>query len=137
LLRPGEDVLLLAVGTMVEVCLAAARLLEREGIRAAVVDARFVKPLDEALVREWAARTGRVVTVEEHTCQGGFGSAVLEALSRAGLQLPVKVLAIPDQYVPHGTRAEWLEHYGLTPQGVAQAARGLLSWPRAAAGGES
>jgi len=137
LLRPGEDVLLLAVGTMVEVSLAAARLLEREGIRAAVVDARFVKPLDEALVREWAARTGRVVTVEEHTCQGGFGSAVLEALARAGLRVPVKVLGIPDEYVPHGTRAEWLEHYGLTPQGVARAAQGLLSWPRAAAGGES
>ncbi|MDI6893388.1 MAG: 1-deoxy-D-xylulose-5-phosphate synthase [Bacillota bacterium] len=137
LLRAGNDVLLLGVGTMVEVALAAARLLEWEGIRAAVIDARFVKPLDESLVLEWAARTGRVVTAEEHVCQGGFGSAVLEALARAGLRVTVKVLGIPDEHVPHGARAEWLEHYGLTPQGVAQVARGLVSRHRAAAGGEA
>jgi len=136
-LRTGSDVLLLAVGTMVEVALGAARLLEREGIRAAVIDARFVKPLDESLVLGWAGRTGHVVTVEEHACQGGFGSAVLEALARAGLHVAVRVLGIPDEYVPHGTRAEWLEHYGLTPAGVAAAARGLVSHRQAAAGGEA
>lgn len=137
LLRAGSDVLLLAVGTMVEVALGAAGLLEKEGIRAAVIDARFVKPLDEALVLAWAARTGHVVTVEEHVCQGGFGSAVLEAMAAAGLRVPVQVLGVPDEHVAHGSRREWLDHYRLTPAGVAEAARSLVSHRQAAAGGET
>lgn len=137
LLRAGADVLLVGVGTMVNVCLRAAEILEGEGVRAAVVDARFVKPLDEDLILSWAARTGRVVTVEEHVVQGGFGSAVLEALARAGLRVPVRTLGIPDEYVPHGERGQWLEHYGLTPAGVAASARSLAGARQVAVGGES
>ncbi|HHY94279.1 MAG TPA: 1-deoxy-D-xylulose-5-phosphate synthase, partial [Firmicutes bacterium] len=131
LLRAGTDVTLAAVGTMVEVALAAADWLKEQGVSAAVVDARFVKPLDESLLTAWAARTGRLVTVEEHVVQGGFGSAVLEALARADVKADVRLLGIPEMYVPHGRRHEWLECLGLTAARVGGAALELTRRQRA------
>ncbi len=121
--RHGSDIVMLALGSMLYPALQAAEILETFGISACVVNPRFVKPLDGELIVRLARATGRVITVEEGVLAGGFGSAVLELLADEGLT-DVKVirLGIPDVFVEHGTRNELLEDYGLTPQGIANAA---------------
>jgi 1-deoxy-D-xylulose-5-phosphate synthase len=123
----GNDLLIVALGSMVAPAVDAARLLEGEGISTGVIDARFVKPLDRDLIVEKAASIGTVLTVEEGVVAGGFGSAVLELLSEEGV-VGVKTgrLGIPDSFVDHGSRAELLEELGLTGQGIADKARQLL-----------
>ncbi|MGI6707543.1 MAG: 1-deoxy-D-xylulose-5-phosphate synthase [Dethiobacteria bacterium] len=126
LLREGKDLLVAAAGTVVNAALAAAeRLFNEEGIDAAVINARFVKPLDEKLILEWAARCGRVLTVEENTLVGGFGSAVLELLSKRGLVLPVRRLGIDDRFVEQGPRSLVLSLYGLDAEGIFREALSL------------
>ncbi|MEJ5329897.1 MAG: 1-deoxy-D-xylulose-5-phosphate synthase [Desulfobaccales bacterium] len=128
-LREGEDLLILAVGASVYPSLAAARELEKQGYQATVVNARFIKPLDEQLILSWAARTGRVLTVEENVAQGGFGSAVLELLADQGLLVPVKRIAVPDKFVEHGAPDLLRQKYGLDAQGIINAALQFLSQP--------
>ena len=127
---PGKpDVCLVAVGTPVRAALAAAETLAQEGVAATVVDARFVKPLDEELIRAEAARAGRVVTVEEGCLPGGFGSACLEAFERGGLLasgLPVRRLGLPDQFITHGDPARQRAEIGIDAAGIARACRELL-----------
>ena len=125
LLREGTDVLFLAIGNMVYPALKAAHLLEKEGLSAAVVNARFVKPLDRELILNLARRIKKVVTVEENVLQGGFGAAVLELLAQEGLNIPVKMIGLPDKFIEHGAPDLLREKYGLTPQGIAQ---NVLSW---------
>jgi 1-deoxy-D-xylulose-5-phosphate synthase len=121
--RHGSDLVMLALGSMLYPALHAAEILETFGISACVVNPRFVKPLDGELVVRLARATGRVITVEEGVLAGGFGSAVLELLADEGLtEVRVIRLGIPDVFVEHGTRNELLEDYGLTPQGIANAA---------------
>jgi 1-deoxy-D-xylulose-5-phosphate synthase len=119
-LRPGKDVVLLAAGVMAAPCLAASDLLARQGIRAGVVSARFVKPLDEQMLRRLARDVGVIVTVEDNVLAGGFGSAVLEYISNESLNW-VKVfrVGLPDKFIEHGSRAELLTRYGLTGEGIA------------------
>ena len=124
--RDGSDLTILAIGTMVETAMEAAEALAKEGIKAAVVNARFVKPLDEELILTLAAKTGKVLTLEENALQGGFGSAVIELCEERGVSVEVKRLAISDTYVEHGTQAELLSRLGLDAPGVATAARALL-----------
>ncbi|MCC7104703.1 MAG: 1-deoxy-D-xylulose-5-phosphate synthase [Chloroflexi bacterium] len=125
-LRDGGDVAILALGTMVEPALGAADRLERQGLRATVVNARFVKPLDEELLRDLARRFDALVTVEENVVSGGFGSAVSEALTRIGYpRVAVRRLGVPDQFVEHATQGEQREALGLTAEGIARAAAGL------------
>ena len=126
LLREGADVALVGLGTMVQACLGAAELLAREGISAAVVNPRFVKPLDEELLLQVGRETGAVVTVEECYLTGGFGSALLELYNDRGLSTRVRRVGIPDQFVRHGNPQVYKEQFGLTPDGVAQAARELV-----------
>ncbi|MCF6291740.1 MAG: 1-deoxy-D-xylulose-5-phosphate synthase [Desulfobacterales bacterium] len=103
LLRQGKDVLLLPVGNRVVPAMTAAQGLAKIGIEAAVINPRFIKPLDEKLICEWAEKTGRLVTVEDGCRQGGFGSAVLEALARHGLtRVRVRMLGFPDRFIEHG-----------------------------------
>ena len=103
----GSDVAIVPVGNMVYPALEAAKRLADDGISAAVVNARFVKPLDTELILRVAKKANRVVTVEEHALMGGFGSAVLESLDAAGLT-GVKSLRIglPDSYIEHGTQLQ-------------------------------
>ncbi len=130
LLREGKDLLIAAAGTVANAALAAAeRLFNEEGIDAAVINARFVKPLDEKLILEWAARCGRVLTVEENTLVGGFGSAVLELLSKRGLVLPVRRLGIDDRFVEQGPRPLVLSLYGLDAEGIFREALFLAGAP--------
>ncbi len=121
-LQRGTDVDLWAVGTMVDTARKAARLLERQGISAGVVDARFVKPLDEEALVAAGQKVKCIVTLEENALIGGFGEGVLEALNRHGALRHCRVLnlGIPDRFVLHGRRERLLEDLKLDPEGVAE-----------------
>jgi 1-deoxy-D-xylulose-5-phosphate synthase len=108
LLRDGSDVALIALGKCVAVAETAADTLRERGVSAAVVDARFVKPLDSALLGEMAARCGRIVTLEDHFAAGGFGSAVLEELAATAADAQVLPIGLRDGFVEHGeTDDQW------------------------------
>ena len=127
LLRNGDDVLLLPLGTLVRPALEAADRLMQAGISAAVINPRFVKPLDRVLIPEVARRVGRVLTVEEHMLAGGFGSAVLELFEELRLGgIQVTRLGIPDVLVEQGTQASMRARYGLTAEGIQAAAEALV-----------
>ena len=117
-LRSGSDVLLLAVGRMVPVAAKAAVQLEQEGISCRLVNARWVKPLDPRLL-DWAEKYERIVTVEDGVASGGFGSAVLGALAPAGLAGKVRVLGLPDAFLPPGNADALLAELGLDADGIA------------------
>lgn len=121
ILREGQDVAILALGNRVAPALEAAEALAQEGIDCLVADARFVKPLDEELIINVARRTRRVVTVEENVVAGGFGSAVLELLAASGtIDVSVRCLGIPDEFVAHGPADVFRSHYGIDAEGIAQ-----------------
>ena len=120
-LREGRDVALIAVGSMVMPAFEAAGMLEKKGIDATVVNARFVKPLDENLIRSVAGAVDLIVTIEENSVKGGFGSAVALCLEEAGTQVPQRMIGIPDEFVEHAPRAELLKDLGLTAEGIADA----------------
>jgi 1-deoxy-D-xylulose-5-phosphate synthase len=127
MLREGSDILIIAVGSMAHPALQAAEILALEGVSAAVMDPRFIKPLDRDLIVSKAGACGRVLTVEEGVVTGGFGSAVVELLSEEGLQQVKCVrLGIDDSFVGHGSRSELLLEAGLTPEKIALAAREAL-----------
>lgn len=123
LLKEGSDVLLVGYGAMTGPALDAAELLEREGISAGVINARFAKPLDEEAIVASAQRVRVVVTIEEGCLAGGFGSAVLEALALRQVTTPAVCLGIPDRFIEHGPRNILLDLCGLSPQKIAAAAR--------------
>jgi 1-deoxy-D-xylulose-5-phosphate synthase len=121
------DVCVVAIGATVRPAVAAAEALAAAGISVSVVDARFVKPLDEDLLVAEALRAGRLVTVEEGCLPGGFGAAVLEALERRGVSegVAVRRLGIPDQFVTHGDPARQRAELGIDAEGIARACREL------------
>jgi 1-deoxy-D-xylulose-5-phosphate synthase len=124
--RQGTDLAIIALGSMVETALRASDILLAAGISAAVVNPRFVKPLDNDLIKSLAESTGKLIIVEEGILAGGFGSAVLELLADEGLtDVKVVRIGIPDEFVEHGTREELLSDYGLTPEGIVMAAYSL------------
>lgn len=127
LLRDGTDVAIVAVGVTVWQAMEAARMLEREGISAAVVNGRFIKPLDDTLLGDVARRVRCLVTVEEGCRVGGFGSAVLESLSDQGIHLPTKVLGLPDWYIEQGPQDLLRDKYGLTAEGIYESTMALLA----------
>lgn len=118
LLRDGSDVTILAIGTMVSPALKAAEVLERQGIKAGVINCRFAKPIDSELILKAASRSGGLVTVEENALQGGFGAAVLELLEENGVRCPVKRIGVPDTFVQHGTQDELRSAFGLDAAGI-------------------
>ena len=119
-LTHGDDLLLVAYGSMVHPALATAGLLQERGLRAAVINARFLRPLDEALILPLARRIGRVVTMEEGALPGGFGGAVVEALNDNDVHVPVLRLGIPDVLVDHASPEQSKETLGLTPPQMAE-----------------
>jgi 1-deoxy-D-xylulose-5-phosphate synthase len=120
----GEDGCFVAFGTLLSNCVAAANKLREEGINVGVINARFVKPLDRETILRAVESLPLVVTVEEGTLEGGFGSAVLEAASAAGLDTRNVVrCGIPDRFVEHGDRNELLADLGLNPDGLAETVR--------------
>ncbi len=125
-LRRGADVTLVACGVMVAEALKAADLLASEGISAEVINCSTIKPLDAETILASAARTGAVVTAEEHTIYGGLGSAVAELLGEH-LPVPLQRVGIRDQFGQSGTAKQLLEEYGLTAPHIAAAARAVLA----------
>jgi 1-deoxy-D-xylulose-5-phosphate synthase len=127
ILCEGEDLLILAIGSMVAVAVTAAEKLAADGVGATVINARFVKPLDTALISETARRIPRIITIEENALQGGFGSAVLEALSDSGVKVEkLRRLGIPDQFIEHGSQKLLRTKYGLDEETLITAAREIL-----------
>jgi 1-deoxy-D-xylulose-5-phosphate synthase len=119
LLTDGDDLLIVAYGSMVAPAMATAGLLQEKGVRAAVINARFLRPLDEALILPMARRIGRVVTMEEGALPGGFGAAVVEILNDRELAVPVLRIGIPDQLVDHASPDQSKQSLGLTPAQMA------------------
>ena len=126
LLRDGSDAAILAIGNTVHPALEAATELAADGIDCAVLNARFVKPLDRDRILSLAERCGIVVTVEEHSAVGGFGSSVLELIAGEGLQVATRILGIPDDLIEHGE----------TQATVGVSAADIEAAVRSAAGGE-
>jgi 1-deoxy-D-xylulose-5-phosphate synthase len=118
--RQGGDIAILAVGTMVQPAVDAAELLAREGIECAVVNCRFLKPLDLAMLELLTAQYRTVVTVEEGTVVNGFGAYLAETLQTTHPEVRVIALGVPDRVMEQAPRAEQLERYGLTGPGIAQ-----------------
>ncbi|ACZ39296.1 1-deoxy-D-xylulose-5-phosphate synthase [Sphaerobacter thermophilus] len=125
-LREGDDITIVALGTMVLPAERAADILAEQGIHATVINARFVKPLDEELILSSAQRTGHLLTVEEAMLAGGFGSAVLELLAREGLRLPVTTLGVPDRIFDHAPQGVLRKQAGLDAETIAARAAALL-----------
>jgi len=118
LLREGDQLALVALGTMVGPALALAERLATEGIACAVINARFVKPIDQDLICTWARRTRAVVAMEEGCAPGGFTSAVAEVLADQGLLRPLLRCAVPDHLVHHGEQALLMDEEGLSPRAL-------------------
>ena len=127
LLRQGSEGLIIALGTMVQEALAAAELLQQQGLSIAVMDARFVKPIDEDMILSQAGTLSFIITAEENSLQGGFGSAVLELLNDHGLDIPVARVGIPDHFVGQGTQNELREELGLTARGLCDTVNRLMA----------
>ena len=127
LLREGEDLLLCALGAMVEPALKLAETLAKEGLSCAVLNARFVKPLDSVLIHAWADRCKGLVTLEEGCAPGGFSSAVAESMADAGLLRPLLRCAIADHLVQHGDPKRLLEEEGLGPDQLERRVRAFAA----------
>jgi 1-deoxy-D-xylulose-5-phosphate synthase len=126
-LRKGDDVLILAIGSTVYPSLRAAERLVQVGINPAVINSRFLKPLDGDLLCDWAKRIGKVLTVEENVLLGGFGSAVLELFQERGLfSIRVKRLGIPDLFVEHGPQPLLRAKYGIDENGILGAVQEMV-----------
>jgi 1-deoxy-D-xylulose-5-phosphate synthase len=121
ILRNGQDFTIIALGSMVGLSLAAADILSQQGFKGTVVNARFVKPLDENILNKISQQAKIIFTVEEGIIDGGFGSRVSEILSR-----PVVRLGLPDEFIPHGHRELLLDKAGLTAEGISASIRGHL-----------
>ena len=126
LLQQGSDVTIVAVGMMVQMALAAAKVLENEGISARVIDMHTIKPLDEEILLAAAKETGAIVTTEEHTVIGGLGGAVSEFLAE-NYPVPVIRHGVEDKFGRSGKAEEVLKAYGLTPEVIVEKAKVAVS----------
>jgi len=127
LLRSGRDVTIVSIGTMALTAEHAADILSQEGISVEIINARFVKPLDETLILESVRRTGALVTIEENVIAGGFGSAVLELLAREGVTVPATTIGIPDRFLDHASQSSLRKQAGLTVEDLVVATRAVVT----------
>jgi transketolase len=131
-IRPGNDVTLVGIGTLLSRCLDAAERLAGEGIEARVLDLHTVKPLDVKTILTAARETGAIVTAEEHTILGGVGSAVAETITEAGLSVPLRRVGIADRFAESGTYFEMLDKFGMSVENVVGAVYHVLGLKRTA-----
>ncbi|GAA4983729.1 transketolase family protein [Yinghuangia aomiensis] len=120
-LRAGSDITLIGVGTTVAIALAAADLLDEQGVSASVLNMSTVSPLDAEAVHDAIGQTRGIVTIEEHTVRGGLGGAVAEIVATSR-PTPMRIIGVPGVFAPTGSTGFLFEHFGLTPQAVAAAA---------------
>jgi len=127
LLHEGDDILLLPVGNRVYPAIEALDGLKKVGIHAAVINPRFIKPLDEDLICTWAKKTSRIITIEDNCRQSGFGSAILELLSRKGIYgIKSCLLGHPDSFIEHGPQSVLLKNNNLDTTAIIKAAIKLM-----------
>ncbi len=127
LLRPGNDLLLLPVGNRVLPAIEAAKELEGYGIDAAVINPRFIKPLDSELISHWTKHCGNIITIEDNAVMGGFGSAVVTMLSsRQIFGIKSRILGHADHFIEHGPQKILWQESGIDPAGIVQAALELI-----------
>ncbi|MDA8215524.1 MAG: 1-deoxy-D-xylulose-5-phosphate synthase [Nitrospiraceae bacterium] len=130
-LMEGDDIAIIAAGNAVSPSSKAAEMLRRDGINACVVNARFIKPLDEELIISLSGRIKRIITIEENVLAGGFGSAVLECLNKAGMNdVAVKRIGVDDEFVEHGSQSILRKKYGLDEDGIYKTALAFLKTVR-------
>ena len=126
-LREGTDICLIGCGPVVYSCLDAAEELEKEdGVSCSVVNGRFVKPMDRAMLVDIAGHVKRILTFEENTAIGGFGSGVMEILSEEGIVMPVKRVGLPDRFIPHSTQKLIRQETGLDREGIKRTVKHWL-----------
>ena len=121
-LREGSDVTIISAGEMTRECAESCRILESRGIRAELIDARVLKPLDRRTFEASAAKTGLVFVAEDNVATGGFGSCV-EELFACSPQIEVYKIAWPDEFISHGTQAELKKKYGMNAEAIAERVR--------------
>lgn len=120
LLSAGEDIMIFAVGRMVQNAMQASIELMGKGINAGVMDARFVKPMDRKKLVMWAKAAKLIVTVEENVIAGGFGEGVLEILAEEKINVPVLTLGVPDRFIDHASVSQQMDECGLSPLKIAE-----------------
>lgn len=117
-LREGEDISIIAVGNKVKVALEVADLLEKMDLSADVIYARFIKPVNPKLIINSAIKTGRIITIEDNTVEGGFGSKILEILNENGINARTKIFGYPDRFICHGSKNELENMFGLDAKSI-------------------
>jgi len=116
LIYKGEDLLILSIGAMFYEALRAREALEKMGISTGLINARFVKPLDEKLILKEAKKSKKVITIEDNSVKGGFGSAISELLSKEGIE--VRIVGIEDFFPEQGERKFLMNKYGLSAEHI-------------------
>ena len=125
-IKKGNDVAIIATGETVYPALQSAEKLAEQGIKATVVSMHTIKPLDAELILQLAKDTSAILTVEEHSINGGLGEACASLLLQHRYNKPFKIMGIPDEYTITGSQTEIFDHYGLSADGIAQAVLNLL-----------
>lgn len=125
-IKKGSDIAIIATGETVYPALQAAEKLAQQDVNATVVSMHTIKPLDAGLILQLAKDTGAILTVEEHSVNGGLGEACASLLLQNKYSKPFKIMGIPDEYTVTGSQVEIFNHYGLSADGIAQAALNLL-----------
>jgi len=125
-IKKGNDIAIIATGETVYPALQATEKLAQQGVQATVVSMHTIKPLDAELILQLAKDTGAILTVEEHSVNGGLGEACASLLLQNKYNKPFKIMGIPDEYTVTGSQIEIFEHYGLSADGIAQAVLNLL-----------
>ncbi|MFH1695676.1 MAG: 1-deoxy-D-xylulose-5-phosphate synthase [Candidatus Micrarchaeota archaeon] len=123
MVRKGKDISLISIGFMLKETVEAAELLKKQGIEAEVINARFVKPLDEKMISESLKKTGKGITIEENTLPGGFGSAVLEMLEEKGIEIEVHRIGAPDGFIGYESPASIKKSFGMDSESIAKKAK--------------
>ena len=126
IIKKGSDVAIIATGETVYPALQSAEKLAEQGIKATVVSMHTIKPLDAELILQLAKDTSAILTVEEHSINGGLGEACASLLLQHRYNKPFKIMGIPDEYTITGSQTEIFDHYGLSADGIAQAVLNLL-----------
>lgn len=127
ILRDGSNITFFAIGTMVKTALDAADLLEETGIKANVINMRFVTPLDKEIISDFACKSDMIITIEENVLAGGFGSAIIEVITEKNISVSVLRFGIPNDFIHQGTRLELLKECGLQPQQISAKIREYLN----------
>jgi 1-deoxy-D-xylulose-5-phosphate synthase len=120
IISDGDEVAIFGLGALLPLGQQLAAELRQQGVSAAVINPRFVKPLDRDLIADYARRVGVIVTLEDHVLMGGFGSAVLEALSEMQLEVPVVRIGWPDRFIEHGKVDQLRAKYGISVEAAME-----------------